>query len=164
MPRLYFLRRLLTKKNKQILYDSWIKSYILYGIEIYGWVKKTEMTRLQKIQNKIVKILFSNKYTFHAKDLYDTLGILQIKQLQKYTIIIKYFREMKIKRQEKIKEKPYETKNTTILPIVTRNKFGERKSEFYIPNIFSEFPIQIWKLDKMGEIKKELRAWLLKGS
>jgi len=60
MPKLYFLKNILNTENKMIIYDAWLKSHIQYALEIYGTAKQKEIKRLQKIQNKVVKILFSS--------------------------------------------------------------------------------------------------------
>ena len=160
MPKLYTIKNILNFKNKKIIYDSWIKSYILYGIETYGWAKMKEINRIQKVQNKIVKILFGNQYCNSATEIYKKTNILKIKQLQEYTIIIKNFYEVKTMRTEKIRDKIYKTKNTNLLPALTTNKYGERHSSFYIPKIFSDTPEKIWELEKIGKIKKEIFSWL----
>ena len=160
MPKLYTIKNILNFKNKKIIYDSWIKAYLLYGIETYGWAKMKEINRIQKVQNKIVKILFGNQYCNSATEIYKKTNILKIKQLQEYTIIIKLFYEVKTMRTEKIREKVYKTKNTNLLPALTINKYGERHSSFYIPKIFSNIPEKLWELEKISEIKKDILSWL----
>ena len=161
LPKLYFVRNYLNIKNKKVIYDSWVKAHLLYGLEIYGWAKNKEIKKIQKLQNKIVKILFSNRAFNSTSEIFKKTGILRIKELQKYLIIIKNFYRMKNKREEKIRNKTYETKNTNILQVMTKNKFGERKQDFYIPKIFSDLPDFIWELEKIGEIKKKVRSWIL---
>ena len=128
---------------------------------MYGWAKLKEITRLQKVQNKLVKILFGSKSCNSATQLYKNTGILKIKQLLEYTIIVKNFYNVKNSRTNKINDKIYNTKNTTLLPVLTINKYGERKQDYYIPTIFSRIPKKIWEMEKIGEIKKETTSWLL---
>ena len=51
----------------------------MYGIAIYGNAKDKEIKILQKIQNKLVKILFANKYCFKTKKLFIKHQILNVK-------------------------------------------------------------------------------------
>ena len=161
MPKLYFIKKFLNLENKKIVYDSWIKSYILYGIEVYGWAKQKELDRLQKVQNKLVKILFGNKFCNSATEIYKRTGILKAKQLQEYTIIKKKFYNVKTSRSIKIRDKIHNTKNTNLLPVLTNNKYGEKQQTYYIPKVFSRVPTKILQLEKIGVVKKEIMSWLL---
>src|SRR5207253_7102477 len=57
MPKLYQIRNFL----KITICKSWIESYLRYGIENYGNTSTTWKHKLQKTQNKILKILFKAK-------------------------------------------------------------------------------------------------------
>ena len=84
---------------------------------MYGWAKLKEINRLQKVQNKLVNILFGSKSCNSATQLYKNTGILKIKQLLEYTVIVKNFYNVKNSRTDKINDKIYNTKNTTLLPV-----------------------------------------------
>jgi len=58
MPTLYHVKKYLNKNNRLKIYHAWIESILRYGIEIYGLAADTHLNRLQKTQNKIIKILF----------------------------------------------------------------------------------------------------------
>ena len=60
------MRNYLNIKNKKVIYDSWVKAHLLY-LEIYGWAKNKEIKKIQKLQNKIVKILFSTELLTHLR-------------------------------------------------------------------------------------------------
>jgi hypothetical protein len=110
IPKLYYLRKVLNCKNNKIIYDAWIKSILQYGIEVYANGKAKSLKRLEKIQNKVIKILFGNRKRKHAKDIYTQMKILKVKELHRFVILIKYFFKIKNKREEIKKEKSYDTK------------------------------------------------------
>ena len=60
MPKLYQIRNSLNLKNRKIVYTAWEESYLMYGIEVYAFTTASLLQKLQKVQNKIVKILFKN--------------------------------------------------------------------------------------------------------
>lgn len=67
MPLLYKIKNALTEDLKKTIYHTIIESKLIYGIEIWGKATKTEMSRIQKTQNKIVRMLFKN-YTNKDKN------------------------------------------------------------------------------------------------
>jgi len=161
IPKLYFIRKYLSFKNKKIIYESWLKSHLSYGIECYAWAKGKDINKLQKVQNKLIKILFGDKKYYSSKDIFKKTGILKIKELQKFKIIIKYFYYMKGQREEKCKSKVHQTKNVNILQVMTNNKMGEKKKDFYIPKTFLKLPQEIWEMERIGEIKKKVKLWIV---
>lgn len=58
LPMLYSIKNYLGKKSKLALFEAWIMSHIRYGCTIYGFTTTGYVTRLQKILNKALKILF----------------------------------------------------------------------------------------------------------
>ena len=160
-PKLYCVKKLLSCKNKKIIYDSWIKSHLQYGLEIYGCAKAKEINRLQKIQNKIIKILFGSRSYQKTTHIFEKHQILTIKQLFEYNIIIKYFFQMKTLRENKIKAKIYPTTKFKFQPILTKNKFGEKVSTYYIPNIFNKLSEPMWNLKSYNKLKIETKRFIL---
>ena len=162
LPKLYFLKNSLNLKNKKILFDALIQSQIRYAIEVYGFASLTNLNRLQKLQNKTVKILFANKYCYKSQEIFKKYEIMRVQQLRDFTIIKKDFYKMKTMRNEKKLNKKYDTKTTYVLPGKTINNFGQRREQFYIPQLINKLPEKLWDLDKIGEIKKFTKNWLIR--
>jgi hypothetical protein len=162
LPKLYHLKHHLNLKSKKILYESWIKPLIMYALELYGHAKKKKIDRLQKVQNKVIKLLFCDYKNKSAHMVYKKLKILKVKMLHMYMIIIKNFFELKHKRDKLQTEKVYNTKKVSFKQILTKNKFGERLKAFYIPNIFNTLPTFMWNLSSFKELKKQTILWLVK--
>ena len=51
------------------LYYAFIYSHLLYGLSIYGCTHKSYLSKLQTLQNKVVKIIGGGKYMDHATSL-----------------------------------------------------------------------------------------------
>lgn len=61
MPLLYRIKNSLTETMKKVIYNTLIESKLLYGIEIWGKAKSTEMEKIQKTQNKVIRLLYRNE-------------------------------------------------------------------------------------------------------
>jgi len=104
MPSLYKLKYLLNNKTKLILYYAWVESIIRCGIEVYGQASKTQVDRVQKVQNKIIQILFKYSNTIKTTDLYKKHKILNIRQLRDQIIISNNYFNSSYKKTTDMKE------------------------------------------------------------
>jgi len=157
MPKLYQLRNILSDKNKKLIYVAWVESLLLYGIEVYGFASKYIIERLQRTQNRIVKILFHRCDT--TNDCYSKNNILRIIQLRDYRIVLKNFFTFKDKkplvRDGTLRDSSIKYK----LPLY-RNDYGTRNKAYYLPNIFNKFPSTFYAIKKHGELKIKLKQAL----
>ena len=80
----YNSRAKLNNSTKHLIYDTLIKPKLSYGIEIYGFSKKKHLERLQKLQNKLIKILFVYDRRTSSDLLYKNLNILNVGKLHLY--------------------------------------------------------------------------------
>jgi hypothetical protein len=151
MPKLYQIRNILNIKNKKVIYNAWIDSHLRYGLEIYG---HASISRLQKIQNKIVKILFKNNGTKSTSDIYKDLGILTLDRLRNYLVITKNYFDI-VKRS-----KDPRTSLNLKLPR-WRNFYGKRHTNYYIPSLFNKLPKTLINLKQYSEIKQKIKNWLM---
>jgi hypothetical protein len=161
LPKLYFLRNMLSLSNKKIIYDAWILSHIRYGIEIYGLASETHLKKLQKIQNKIVKILFRQNEDIKVEKIYLDYELLKIIQIRDFVIIIKnYYNTMKLYKDVE-QTRTYNTKSIKLRKSLWQNKFGQRSKLFYIPKIFNALPKLLLNICKIGLVKRNIKSWLL---
>src|SRR4051812_41056348 len=66
----YKIRDLLRFPCLKMLHISFVYSHLIYGIEIYANTYTTYLQKLCILNNKIIRILFSNHTRTHVKDLY----------------------------------------------------------------------------------------------
>jgi len=157
MPNLYHLKNILNRKNKLKIYYAWVESILRYGIELYGLAPDSYIDRLQKTQNKIVKILFKDKIETKTFDIYKSEQILNIKQLTSFVFIYNNFFSMKYKTVSP--DKSTILRKSTYKYDVPKfnNEYGKRIREYSIPVMFNKLPERILAIDKLGRLKKELR-------
>jgi len=94
VPKLYSLKDILSLKCLKSVYQAWVESHIRYGLEIYYNTAEYRIKRLQRLQNKVIKMLFkkfdSNKNT---EEILEENKIKNILKLRNAIIIKKYYLE-----------------------------------------------------------------------
>lgn len=78
IPLYYQIRNIFTINNKKIIYNSLTLSQIIYGIELYGKKNNLDLKRLQKCQNRILKLLFNRSFRTNTCFLYKSLNLLKL--------------------------------------------------------------------------------------
>ena len=69
---------------------------------------------------------------------------------------------MKLKREEMIKQKLHATKTFQLKQLMTKNKFGEKLKQYFVPVITNQIREELWKINSYGILKKELLEWFNK--
>lgn len=160
MPKLYNVRSVINLKNKMILYEAWISSLLRYGIEIYGFASDYLLNRLQRVQNKVVKVLFGNNEN-KTEDIYSKNNILKVKQLRDYTIILKYYHTNMYKNYDKKKSKILRQTTQKYEIPQWSNTYGLRNKNYYIPSIFNKLPKQLLNIKSTKERKSRIKQILI---
>lgn len=161
IPKIYSLKKLLNNKQKKIVYESWIGSILRYGIEIYGLSSDYLIQRLQKIQNKLVKIMFGNKTNLKTSKLFFNNEILKIRELKEFIIITKNYYNNTHKILPLNADKLREGKRKFNMPI-WNNSYGKRRKSWYIPSIFNKLTTELLNHTNLNELKILLREHMIK--
>ena len=91
LPIIYSLRNILTTNKKIIIYHALILSKINYAIQIYGKKDTTLIQNLQKVQNRLLKILFNKHRLYKTDKLYNEYRLLKINEQAKNRLNILVF-------------------------------------------------------------------------
>jgi hypothetical protein len=83
----YNIRKHLNNKLMRTAYFSCIYSKIQYGIEVYGNCSKTLSTKLQILQNKLLRTLMGKSRYHSSSELHKELNILKINDALKLTTL-----------------------------------------------------------------------------
>ena len=78
----YRLRNKLPQKCIRILYFAFVYPHLLNGIEIYANTGSTHLEKLQKLNNKILRVVQNKPYNSPVFNLYKAYNTLRIPQLQ----------------------------------------------------------------------------------
>jgi hypothetical protein len=161
IPKLYQVRNILNNKNKLMLYYAWVESHLRYGIEVFGFAQDYLVQRLQRVQNKIVKLLFKTNDTQSTKELYKKFGILNIRKLRDYIVVQNNFFDNEFKT---VKTKQVGFLRDTSLRLnvpLWRNQYGLRNRQCYVPKIFNNLPQNVKSITNFNTLKRELKLWML---
>ena len=80
------LKHFLPSNSLLKLYYAFIHPHLLYGLSIWGCTHKSYLSKLQTLQNKVVKIIGGGKYMDHATPFCSKLKILKIPELYKHEV------------------------------------------------------------------------------
>jgi hypothetical protein len=158
IPMLYKVRNLLSIKTKQILFESWVLSQIRYSCAIYGSTTDGKIERLQKIQNKAIKVLFDPTNRNSSTKIHKENNILKVKQMIEYYILTKnyYSNEFKIPLLRSVRNS-----NNWLIEPLWRNSYGKRSQSYMVPRLFNKLPTTLRKVNKKHVMKKEIKKWLI---
>ncbi len=91
------IKNLLPKQYRYQLYHAYHYSQICYGIETYGIVTKSNLNKIQSLQNKIIKVVFNKDWLTPTNDLHRELKILKVEDVHKlFTLRLIYQHQTQI--------------------------------------------------------------------
>ena len=70
------IRNCLDRKTLTHLYNAFVFSYLIYGIEVWGNTNAVHLDPMNIFQNKIVRTIIFSHYSAHTEPIFDTLNIL----------------------------------------------------------------------------------------
>ena len=154
------LNKILDKK-KLIVYYAWVESILRYGLEVYGTAFNTDIDRVQKIQNKVVKTLFRKNGMINNDDMYKKLGILKIRKLRDFITTLNNYYKPEFKKTCLIKSNLLRQSTYRYNVMHPRNEFGKRNRNYRIPMLFNLLPNNVMMGCRIAEVKKLLKAFYL---
>ena len=75
------VKNFLNIRSKTLLYDSLVKSHLLYGIELWGKAAKKHLNKLFIMQKKAIRYILKLSRNSHTKSGFKSLSCLNIYQL-----------------------------------------------------------------------------------
>ena len=83
----YNLRNFLSKENIKTIYYTIVYSRIKYGISVYGQAGTTKISKIQVLQNKLLKVLSGNKFRYPTDKLHNEFGLLKVADIASQEIL-----------------------------------------------------------------------------
>jgi len=91
---LHYLAQFLPEQLVTQVYNAYVLPHITYGIEVYGTCCKTTLKKLERIQNRMLKILCKKKYRDSATALYNNLKLMKCKYIYKCSTVMFVYKQM----------------------------------------------------------------------
>lgn len=151
------LRKILPEKVKSNIYFSFVHSRILYGIETWGTAAVSNLKKLQRVQNSIVKAVYDKPRLFSTFDLFNNSGpILPVQAVAKKSLLIIVFKmknemiisNILIQQMETVygNRRPFLLK----LPNVVRTGYGLKRFSYGAVNVWNVFVQDHHHLNQLG--------------
>ena len=148
------------------LYQTMIYPHLNYGIEIWGNSCKTGIKRLQRIQNKCIKIISSTN-TCEPSD-YASLKLMSFKHIHEYFSLIRFFKYYKLNESLNFKTKienhqtnhSYNTRHSMARNLNCPNlRLSKLKTSFLYNSIkfWNKIPSDIKSAQNLNLFKKYLK-------
>ena len=83
----YNIRNHINTHLARSIYYATIHSRIKYAIEVYGSANKTNIQKLQTIQNKLLKVLLKKDRQFSTDALHNNLNILKVNDIYETSLL-----------------------------------------------------------------------------
>ena len=90
----YSIRNFLSKDNIKTIYYTLVYSRIKYGIAVYGQAATTKMSKIQVLQNRLLKVLAGKTFRYSTDKLHDEFGLLKVSDItnqEVLTFVFNYF-------------------------------------------------------------------------
>lgn len=142
---LYKVASYIPNGTRTTIYNSLVKSHLEYLIEIWGSAAKSNLTYLQRMQNKIIKVLYHYHYLTPTVQIYKDTKFLNISQLYKYytCVLVKNIVTNSIQSNIRINKKvnTHNLRNRYKLELATaRTNYGKKTVLSEGVQIFNALP------------------------
>ena len=144
------IKHFITKDIARQLYFAFIYSRISYGLEVYGNCSKNLIEKIQRIQNKLLKILTLQHFRTPTNEVHSSLNILKVKDIQSVNIIC-FVRNCLLKKCPENFYSYYQYRNTPYPNRSRRLNIQRTKS------LLGSLSIQILGAQKWNELPEDLK-------
>ena len=156
--------------NKINLYYAYIYSKIQYGIEVYGFATSTQLSRIQRLQNKALKILYNRDYLTPTIPLHKELRIPLVKDIYQIALL-KFVHKHQTNQLPSIfnnfftsnhQVHSYNTRQTSNLHVNHTSKHGSKLISNYATSLWNDIPAEIKNTKFTASFSKKLKNYLIK--
>jgi hypothetical protein len=156
------------RKLKYNIYNSLVKSHLLYLIEIWGTAAKTGLQELQRAQNKVIKALFCYPYSTSTTKIFKETKLMNIQQLYRYNtcILIRKILNKNIHTSLSFTQKSQLTKrklrrpSLLVLPKI-RTKLAKKSITFEGALLYNKLPSNIKNAESFQCFKSQLHDYII---
>ena len=168
----YKVRKMLPFHCLTKMYYSFVHPHILYGVEVYANASNASLNMLNKLNNKILRILLNKNVRTHVKELYahvNSLPVPSLHQMQLLLFIHKCVHHRSLLPKvfsnyitENKDVHYYDTRNTYDLRMTcARGNFGARCTTFRGVQFWNLLPLHIKQTSSLYLFKKEIKTLIL---
>jgi len=168
----YKIRTKINSELLKTLYFAFVYPHILYGIEIYGNTYHTYLSKLEILNNKILRIVQKKPKRTHTIDLYKFYGTLPLSLLHNYQILLLLHKFVHHPNKLPSVFQSYFMQNQSIHHYDTREKchmhlvaphttYGKRLIKYKGSQFWNDLPETLKSIQSVDAFKTGLRDYLL---
>lgn len=147
---LYNITHCIPKNMRYTIYNSLVKSHLLCLIEMWGSVGKTKLQELQRIQNRIIKVLFRYPYLTPTRTIFKETKLMNIKQLYIYNtcVLIRKIMDKPIHtdisfvKKSQISKRSLRRPSLLVLPTI-RTNYAKKSVTYEGAQLFNNLPSSV---------------------
>ena len=163
----YSIRDYLNIDQCRAIYYSLVYSKITYALAVYGLTSKENLLSIQRLQNKLLKVLIKKPYLYPTNDLHNDLKILKVEDLVDLEILTFVF-NFKNKRLPDIFNNHFKFRNehqqiqtrnieNHIVTPITRTNYGERTVRVKGSLLWNQLPTNLHTLSNTKNFRVKWR-------
>lgn len=154
------------------VYYAFVHSHILYGIEAYANTYNSHLNKLQRLNDKLLRILFSKEFNSNVTDVYQLIGSLPVVKLHNFQVLSFVKKSIHCKCLIPSIFHDYyrfatdvhcqNTRNNKLNLFLcsVRNNCGKRNFTFKGAKLWNSLPNDIRLCDSYFTFKKMVKQWL----
>ncbi len=169
----YKFRKLLPMGTLRMLYFSLVHPHIQYGIELYANTCESYLDRLNKINNKIIRIIQNFSLDTPLRLLYSSFNALPLMSLFKFNIGVIVYKALNSKCECPDVYREYFQANSSIHSHNTRHctdlhqnainsSYGYKTVREMGPRLWNKIPVSIQQCKTLAKFRKKLKEHYLK--
>lgn len=151
------------------IYNSLVKPHIDYLIEVWGSAYKTNLNKLQILQNKIIKVLFHYNYLTPTTKIYKETKLMNLSQIYKYNTCILIHKilhkeihsEIIFTKNVQIHKRNLRRANNIYLPKI-RTNYGKKNIMSEGAILYNSLPNNIKLAKNINSFKSQLKSHIFK--
>ena len=163
------LRRSLSISQTKLLMNAHVFSYFHYCPLIWMFCLKTDITRINKVHKRCLRILY-NDFTLSLNDLLDIDKSVNIHRRHLQSLMIEIFKSRKnlnpiiVSELFENKYLPYNLRNSNILklPSALSTRYGTNSVLFKGSLVWNTLPAEIKSLTTLSAFQKKIKLWKFK--
>lgn len=163
IPQIYSLKIVIDEKMLRGIYYALVYPFLLYGVTTWGVLSSAAMTRLCKLQKRILKCMKREGQFDENVNVYHYWNILPVSALAKYV----FLRENYFSYKGELRLHQYETRNMESEPLfIPRivSRYDQRTLKYILPRVWNSLPLRLKNLQSASEVKIMLQNWFIQES
>lgn len=148
------LKDFLSGRHMKILYHSLVESHLNYGILGWGGILDSHISHLERLQKRILKIIFHKELTYPSDRLFMDSQVFDIRQLYYYQCVL--YQRKNYTPTESIRD-TRASSNSNIRAPKTNTTFGQRCFTYLSIKAYNFLPISAKTLTGHKLFKKKVK-------